>query len=184
MTPQDQVINRVRQFEQLHDAFYTYFTNKLQKDDSKYAKYRLQLLTVYWEELDLTRVVYPLFESFSCTLAEKQAVARAALYDALVAHTFGSYLDQSAQALHSRMDDLEKIINHLQATTADAGRVADQINVLSGKLDIVANGAERVVTDFSERVKRLEEKPIPGTKTNAIPKRKQAVVRKEAGQQE
>lgn len=182
MTLQEQAVNRVKQFEQLHEAFYTYFSGKLAKDDSRYAKYRLQLLTVFWEELELTRVVYPLFESFSCTLAEKQAVARAALYDALVAHTFGSYLDQSAHALHSRMDDLEKVINRLETNSADCGRTADAINAVDAKIAKVAAGAEAVVSDFSTRVANLEKR-FTGEKTNAIPKRKQAVVRQEAGQQ-
>lgn len=108
MTPTQLAQNRVKQFEELHDAFYAYFTSKLSKDSSKFNRYRLQLLTVYWDDLELTQVVYPLFQSFSCTLAEKQAVARAALYDALVAHTFSEFLSNTASTTHARMDALEK----------------------------------------------------------------------------
>lgn len=111
MTPQELATSRKASFESLYDAFFAYFQSHLRADSTKFAKYRLQLLTVYWEDVELTRIVYPIFETMSCTLAEKQAVARAALYDALVAHSFSGHLASTSAALFARLDDEEKRVN-------------------------------------------------------------------------
>lgn len=108
MTPTQAVIARVAFFEKLYDAFYGYFVEKLSKDDSKYAKYSIQMQSRFVDDLDLQKVVLPVYAEFSSNVEEKRAVAQAALYDALVAHTFSKFLGDASQAVHVRMDVLEK----------------------------------------------------------------------------
>lgn len=132
MTPADQALYRVKQFEALHEAFYEFFIKSLAADASKFNRYRLQLLTVYWEDIALTKAVYPIFDSMSCTLAEKQAVARAALYDALVAHTFGTHLAASDKMLHDRLERLEKVYQDISV------HQAAKIDALEKKVNVVA----------------------------------------------
>ena len=108
MTPAQAVIARVAFFEKLYDAFYGYVVAKLSKDDSKYAKYHVQMQARFVDDLDLQKVVLPVYAEFSSNVEEKRAVAQAALYDALVAHTFSRFLGDAAAQVNQRMDVLEK----------------------------------------------------------------------------
>lgn len=95
--------------EDAYKAFYDFYVLELKRDDSRYSKYRLQLSTVYFETyLEQTKTTYPALQATTCNLDEKKAIARAALYDALVTHTFSEFLGSAAAQVNARMDLLEK----------------------------------------------------------------------------
>jgi hypothetical protein len=115
MTPQEMVVQRKAGFDALYDGFFGFYVAELRRDDSAFGKYKLQLSTVFFDSyLELTRIVYPIFETIVSNVHEKQAVARAALYDALVAHSFGEYQDSMATQLSERLTDLEEAVAALK----------------------------------------------------------------------
>lgn len=168
MTPAQAVIARVAFFEKLYEAFYGYFVAKLSQDDSKYAKYHVQMQARFVDDLELQKVVLPVYAEFSSNVEEKRAVAQAALYDALVAHTFSRFLGDSAAQVNARMNALE-------------GETARAV----GLLHTLVNQEVKKVVDLSEtlhnRITLLEE---PREPVNAIPEGKQVRVGKKARVQE
>jgi hypothetical protein len=98
-------------FQKLYDAFYSYFVGQLQKDSSAVNKFKLHLSTEFFDDLDLYKKVSGVFSEANTNPAEKKAVARAALWDALVTHAFGTYLATTSQVLFSRVDELEAKIH-------------------------------------------------------------------------
>lgn len=118
MTVQEQVVARKEHFNRLFDGFYSYFVDQIRKDDSKFTMYRMQLLAQHFDDLELQKIVFPLFKEGVSTVEEKQAVARAALYKALVVYTFGKFFDTYESQAAKRIEDLEKDIRLLKVETA------------------------------------------------------------------
>lgn len=108
MTQEQLVKQRVAGFERLYDAFFAFAQDYLRKDASKFGKYYLQLQARFFDDLVLQKTLLPVFGEFVSNLEEKRSCAQAALYDALVAHTFGSYLGQVENTLHERLTTLEQ----------------------------------------------------------------------------
>ncbi len=161
MTPAQAVIARVAFFEKLYDAFYLYFVTKLRRDDSKYAKYHVQMQARFVDDLDLQKVVLPVYAEFSSNVEEKRAVAQAALYDALVAHTFSRFLGDAAAQVNARMDALE-------------GETARAVGLLH---TLVKQEVGKVRTELHDLTAVKE--PV-----NAIPEGKHTRNRTKAGKQE
>ena len=169
MTPAQAVIARVAFFEKLYDAFYGYFVTKLSKDDSKYAKYHIQMQARFVDDLDLQKVVLPVYAEFSSNVEEKRAVAQAALYDALVAHTFSRFLGDTAAQVNARMDALE-------------GETARAVGLLH---TLVNQEVGKVRTELGDHVGLFHTKPEEIKEpVNAIPEGKQIRVGKKARVQE
>jgi len=155
MTNTEHAKRQITYFEKLHKAFYEFFVEQLRKDPSVFTKYKLQLATITFDtHLELEPIKKIFVEGLS-NVAEKQAVARAALYDALVAHTFGSFLGNMGKMTGLGLDELEK--NTAKAIAA---------------LHALMN---QEVAKVTERIDYLMENH------NALPKRKQAVAGPEAG---
>ena len=117
---------RTQHFERLYKAFYDYFAEKLRKDASAVAKFKLHLSTEFFDDLDLYKSVNGLFSEANTNPAEKRAVARAALWDALVAHAFGAHLAATSQFLFDRVNKLEERIENVFSKREQAGEGPDQ----------------------------------------------------------
>lgn len=168
MTPAQAVIARVAFFEKLYTAFYEYFVEKLSKDDSKYAKYHVQMQARFVDDLDLQKVVLPVYAEFSSNVEEKRAVAQAALYDALVAHTFSRFLGTATAQVNSRMDALEG------ETARAVGLLHTLVNQEVGKVRTEVVDLAKHNDDLSTVCHALEEK------LNAISEREPVRVGKKA----
>lgn len=114
MTTQEIASKRVEYFKRMYDVFYSYFVKKLSQDDGAYTKFDLQRQANVFSDLDLYTVVTPVFQSGASTADEKKAVARAALYDALVAHTFGKFFETTGSEVGKSLDVLSKRVGELE----------------------------------------------------------------------
>jgi hypothetical protein len=140
MTPQQMVVQRTDGFKNLYHGFYGFYVKELARDSSPFSKYQLQLSTHFFDMyLELTRIVYPLFEQIISNVDEKRAVARAALYDALVAHSFGTYQDNMAASLSERIANLEDAVSKLSLIKAK-----EPVNAISeGKQSVTGSKARQ-----------------------------------------
>jgi hypothetical protein len=99
---------RAGYFEKLYKVFYDYFEKQLAKDSTAYSKYRLQLISETFDDLSLYNQISPVFAEASSNPMEKRAVAKAALWDALVAHKFSAFFRGIQDTVELRLQELER----------------------------------------------------------------------------
>jgi hypothetical protein len=75
-----------KHFNELYSAFYAFYQGELLKNPEPHEKVRMQLTTHFFDDLELLKLVRPVFESGVSNLEEKRAAARAAYFDALTIH--------------------------------------------------------------------------------------------------
>jgi hypothetical protein len=76
-------------FTDLYNAFYNFFLESIRQDPSICNKIRLQVLTQYFDELPLYKVINPIITRINSNVEDRRAISRAALWDALFAHHNG-----------------------------------------------------------------------------------------------
>ena len=113
MTAQETYKARRTHFEKLYNAFLKYFGERLKADGSDFTKYKLQLEAEFFDNLELQKVVFPLFSENASTINEKRACARAALWDALVLHKFSDYMSQAEKAVWDSLKEIHSRIDYL-----------------------------------------------------------------------
>lgn len=84
--PKDKRSLQERHFDKLYDVFFRFYQAEISKADAPYKKVRLQLTTVFFDDLALLKLVQPVFQEYGTNVEEKRAVARAAYFDALTIH--------------------------------------------------------------------------------------------------
>ena len=139
MTTAEMAKMQVGYFDKLHKAFYDFFVEQLRKDASAFAKYRLQLACVTFETHQELEKIKPLFSEGLSNVHEKQAIARAALYDALVAHTFSGHLASQDAMLHARVDELEK--NAAQGLSSLHQLLNQEVEKVRGEMQVKYDAA-------------------------------------------
>lgn len=100
--------------KKLYTEFYKFFSEELEKVGTEANVVRLHLVADTFDDLNLYNRITPLLQATVTTLAEKKAIARAALWDALVAHHFGSYQDKAYGFIANRVADLEEFVAYLK----------------------------------------------------------------------
>lgn len=105
--------------EGMYDAFYGYYAEQLKIDASKFNKFRLHLTTMFFDDLDLIKRLKAHFESVATNTAEKQAVAKAAYWEALLRHALTAMTDYEKQQLFDNDHDMDKRIVVLEKKLAD-----------------------------------------------------------------
>jgi len=101
-------------FDELYAAFHTFYQEALKTADAPNAKVRLQLTTVFFDDLALLKAVGPVFARFATTVEDKRAVARAAYYDALLTHKLSTFNSAIVTQLFQNDEDAEKRIAKLE----------------------------------------------------------------------
>jgi len=84
--PKDKRTLQEKHFDKLYSVFFSFYQAEISKADSPYKKVRLQLTTVFFDDLALLKLVQPVFQEYGTNVEEKRAVARAAYYDAITIH--------------------------------------------------------------------------------------------------
>lgn len=82
----DKRTTRQKHFDEMYAAFFAYYQAALLKEPPPHEKVRLQLTTVFFDDLDLLKTLRPIFESGVSNVDEKRAAARAAYLDAITIH--------------------------------------------------------------------------------------------------
>lgn len=123
MTIYERNLNRAAHFEELYGIFYDHFVAELKKDHSVFNKYRIQLTAWFFDKVEekLRKV------AGVSNVDEKRAVARAALYDALLEHQLTDYLSTAVNDVHERLSEVE-------ASTAQ------RLNLVEDKLNAISKG--------------------------------------------
>jgi hypothetical protein len=67
-------------------CFYAYYQEALRTAQAPHERVRLLLTTQFFDEISLQKIIHPIFAKYTTTVAEKQAIARMAFYDALTIH--------------------------------------------------------------------------------------------------
>lgn len=136
MSTQAQLVDqRISGIVELYNAFYGFYVAELKRDASPFSKYKMELSTVFFETyLEQTKVTYPIFSKIGINNDEKRSVARAALHDALVAHTLGTLNSNMLAQLFKNDEVLATNFNVLKKESNDSGRTVlsliDEINAL------------------------------------------------------
>lgn len=97
---------REQGIESMYQAFFDYYAEELKKNTSKFNKFRLHLTTMFFDDLELIKRLKPHFDSVPTNVAEKQAVAKAAYWEALLRHALTAMTDREKQMLFDNCNEL------------------------------------------------------------------------------
>lgn len=84
--PQDKRTTQERHFDEVYGIFYAFYQEKLRTVKAPHERVRLLLSTNFFDDVALQKSIHPVFARYTTTVAEKQAIARMAFYDALTIH--------------------------------------------------------------------------------------------------
>lgn len=84
--PQDKRTTQQKHFDEVYEIFFSFYQEKLRGNPPPHERVRLLLTTSFFDDVKLQKEIHPVFARYTTTVAEKQAVARMAFYDALTIH--------------------------------------------------------------------------------------------------
>ena len=85
-TTPDKRSTREKHFDDVYAVFFAFYQEKLRGTPAPHERVRLLLTTSFFDDVALQKAVHPVFSTYTTTVAEKQAIARMAFYDALTIH--------------------------------------------------------------------------------------------------
>lgn len=113
--PKDKRTLQQKHFDEMYAAFYAFYQAELRDMSAPHEKVRLMLTTHFFDDIELKKLVDPIFAKYSTNVEEKRAVARAAYFDALLVHKLSRFNDGITTQLFKNDEDLEKTVNGVRS---------------------------------------------------------------------